>query len=220
MAQTPADGAPPKNKSQANEQWSEDGLQKVKVKGMDVVYMRPEASLAGYKKVWLGPVTVSFRKGWERSARVGMHSRIRPEDAQRIRDRLTAVVREEALKQLAEGGYQTIEAPAEDVLLVNASIIDLYVTAPELGSTANVQTYAVSSGEMTLIAELRDSLSGEILVRAYDHAAARESIRPHLIWHTENEAEARTMAKAWARVLREQLDAANKAPPVPMQTAE
>lgn len=214
LAQTPTDeSALPKNKSQANEQWSEDGLQKLKVDGMDVVYMRPDASLAGYKKVSLGAVTVSFRKDWERSARVGVHSRLRPEDAQRIRDRLATVVREEVVKQLTEGGYQLVDTAAEDVLAVTASITDLYVTAPDVKNAANTQVYAVSAGEMTLIAELRDSLTGDIIVRAYDHAAARESIRPHLIWHTENETEARTVAKAWAKVLREQLDAANKASP-------
>ncbi len=212
IAQSP-DPALPKSRSQASEQWSEDGLRKVQVKGMDVVYLRPEVSLAGYRKVWLGPVTVSFRRGWEQSARIGTRSRVRPEDAQRIRERLTAAVREETLAELARGGYTLVESAGEDVLEVQAAITDLYINAPDLRTAANVEVYAVSAGEMTLVAELRDSLSGEVLVRAYDHARGRESSRPHRIFRSENEQEARAAARAWAETLRKQLDAANQAPP-------
>lgn len=218
-AQTPAEqAAPPKSTSQAKQQWSEDGLQKVEVRGMDVVYMRPGASLAGYKRVSLGTISVSFRKGWERSARVGSSFPIRPKEAQQIRDRLISVLREELLKQLADGGYKLVDEVAEDVLAINASIIDLDVTAPDVMSTTGSRVYAVSAGEMTLIAELHDALTGDTIVRAYDHAKARETTTPHQIWRTENANEARRMAAAWAKVLREQLDAANAAMPAPAPT--
>lgn len=71
----------------------------------------------------------------------------------------------------------------------------------------------MSAGEMTLIAELRDSETGEVLVRAYDRATARGTSTPHRIFKGENEREARAAAKAWAEILRQQLDAANKAAP-------
>jgi hypothetical protein len=211
LAQTGAESAP-KSRSQAKEQWSADGLQKVQVKGMDVVYMRPEASLAGYDKVWLGPISINFRRGWERSTAAGTHQRVRPADAQRIRDRLSAVLREELVEELTRGGYQLVESAGDEVLSVNASIIDLYIASPDVPTTANVRVYSVSAGEMTLIAELRDSVTGEIILRAYDRAAASETIRPHQISNVENASEARRAAKSWAMALRAQLDAANKTP--------
>jgi hypothetical protein len=47
-----------------DDQKARDGLV-YQVKGMYVAYMSPQASLAGYQKVTLGPVTVNFRRGWE-----------------------------------------------------------------------------------------------------------------------------------------------------------
>lgn len=218
VAQAPAEQASaPRSPSEASEQWSDDGLRKVQLRGLDVVFMRPEASLAGYDKVSLGAVSVSFRRGWERSTRIGTHSRIHPADVQRIRERLATVVREEVLKQLGEGGYQVVDAAAEDVLAVSASIINLSVAAPDVPSASGSEVYSVSAGEMTLVAELRDSLTGDLIVRAYDHTKARESMRPHRIWRSENEEEARNAARSWAQVLRQQLDAAHAALPTPAQ---
>jgi len=199
----------PKTKRSAAEAWSADGLQKVSVKGLDVVYSRPGSSLAGYDKVLLRPVSVTFRRGWEKTPLAGTHMRIRPEEAQKIKDSLSTLVSEEVSKQLALGGYKISPAAGEDVLDVTMSITDLYITAPDVLSTTGVRIYAVSAGEMTLVAELRDSSSGETVMRIYDHAEARESSRPIRMSGLENEAEGRAAAKAWAIALRKQLDLAN-----------
>ena len=42
-----------------------DGLQKINVKGLELAYARPGASLAAYKRVKLDPVEVQFDKSWE-----------------------------------------------------------------------------------------------------------------------------------------------------------
>ena len=198
----------PSSKRDAAAAWSEDGLQKASIKGLDVVYVRPGSSLAGYTKVLLKPMAVAFRRDWGRSSAGSPGGRVRSEDAQRIREKLVAVLVEEALKQLAEGGYAVVDAPGDDVLEVEASIRDLYITAPDIPSAAFTKVFSVSAGEMTLVADLRDSVSGETLVRVYDHAYARDSGRPHRITNMENATEARHVAREWARQLRLQLDLA------------
>ena len=40
----------PRTRREAAKEWTEDGLEKAKVKGLDVVYARPASSLTGYKK--------------------------------------------------------------------------------------------------------------------------------------------------------------------------
>jgi hypothetical protein len=198
----------PRNKREAAAAWSEDGLQNVSIKGLDVVYARPGSSLAGYTKVLLKPVDVAFRRDWGRSSTGTLAGRVRSEDAQRIRERLMAVMAEETLKVLAEGGYAVVDAPGDDVLEVDASIRDLFITAPDIPSASFTKVYSLSAGEMTLVAELRDSVSGETLMRVYDHASARESGFPHRITNLENATEARHAAREWARQLRLQLDLA------------
>ena len=209
QASLAAENTPPTSKSKAASAWSEEGLVKQSIKGLDAVYSRPGANLAVYKKVRLGPISVAFRRHWEHQvAAAGGGARIRPEESQRIKDRLAKLVHEEMVKQLQAGGYALASAPADDVLDVNLSVVDLYVTAPDVLTVGRVQVFAVSAGEMTLVAELRDSATGDIVSRVYDHANARESTRPERITNVDNEVEARRAAAAWAKALRQQLDLA------------
>ena len=46
-------------------QVTEDGLELTKVKGVDLMYRRPGATLTGYNKVMVDPVQVAFSKSWD-----------------------------------------------------------------------------------------------------------------------------------------------------------
>ena len=50
-------------------EWSEDGLRRTAVPGLDLVYVRDGARLDGYGQVWLKSVDVALRRDW--SARCG-----------------------------------------------------------------------------------------------------------------------------------------------------
>jgi hypothetical protein len=203
-----ADEPLPASKKQAAAAWSEDGLQRVEARGLDVVYARPGASLASFTRVWIRPVAVSFRRDWERAGAPGGHGRLRSTDAERIKAKLSGLVRDALLRRLEDGGYALVDGPGDDVLDVQLSIIDLYVTAPDVPTAGRVEVYAVSAGEMSLVAELRDSVSGEVVTRAFDHQRARETMRPERITRVDNAAEAEAAAQLWAKALREVLDAA------------
>lgn len=197
----------PTSKKAAAAAWTEDGLQKASIKGIDVAFVRPGASLAPYRKVLLRPIDVSFRRDWGRTT-TGTGVRVRPQDAQRIRDRLEALIREETVRELASGGYTVVEQAGDDVLEIEAAIQNLYLVAPDALGAEATRVYSVSAGEMTLVADLRDSISGDTVMRVYDHAEATDNGRIHRITYTENAIEARRIAKAWAGILRKQLDAA------------
>jgi hypothetical protein len=199
--------AQPRNRGEAREMFSADGLAKVSMKGIDVAYARPGARLSEYKSVLVRPVSVSLRRDWTRSG--GMHAvRPRPEDVERIRARVASFVQEEFEKDLAEAGIAQAQAPGEDVLEIALSITDLYAAAPDVQVPGRQDVYAMSAGEMTLVGELRDSVSGETQFRFYDHGEAREWTRPRLILFNENETETRKLARSWAKALREGLQAA------------
>ena len=208
-----ADRELPSTRREAAREWSEDGLEKVKVKGLDVVFARPGASLAGYERVLLRPAVVSFRHDWGRTSMAGGAYRIRPSDTQRIKERLAGLLHEQLAAELAEGGYRLVDEPGDDVLEVGLSIRDLHIAAPDVRTSYPVDTYALSAGEMTLVAELRDSVSGDIAMRIYDRAMAHEHPWPRRITNVENQAEARAMTRAWARALRRQLDLARGVQP-------
>jgi hypothetical protein len=191
-----------------NSAWTEGGLQRITVKGLDAVYAKPGASFAGYNKVLLRPISVSFHKDWAKSVSAGAKMQISASDTQRIRDRLAKLVREEVVKELNDGGYKLVDAVDDDVLDVEMDIVNLHVVAPALTTGRKAGTYAVSAGEMTLILQLRDSATGDTIARALDRALASESFRPMRIDSVDNEAEARKAASGWAKALRSGLDRA------------
>ncbi len=187
-----------------------DGLEKVSVEGVDASYRRPGASYSEYTKIKIGAITVAFNKNWEKTPLPGTRFKMRAEDAQKIKDRVAGLLREEIATALQAGGYEVVDTSGEDVLEFAAAIVDLYINKPQVHSAARADTYAVSAGEMTIVAEMRDSLSGEVLSRAYDRGAARETQTPHFIAGSENEKEARNIIQGWAKLLVQQLDATRK----------
>jgi hypothetical protein len=104
-------------------------------------------------------------------------------------------------------GSQTLRLKA-DVLRLRANIADLYVNAPDTMTAGRTRTYTVSAGQMTLIAELFDSESGQVLARVVDTREARNTGTMQLSNSVVNASEARDIASAWARILHNGLDKA------------
>jgi hypothetical protein len=186
---------------------SQGGLQKVKVKDIDLAYVRPGASLAAYKRVKLEPVEVEFRKSKDPS-RAGSAIKLSSEEREKIRSNVARVVQEEFAKELQKSSaYQVASDAGSDVLRVKPRILDLYVNAPDVGP-GRTRTLVSSAGEMTLVAELSDSASGKVLARVADQRDASKEGRMYLVNGTVNEEEARKIAAGWARILRNALDKA------------
>lgn len=198
LAITPALAANP-----LDEAMSADGLKKKSVKGLDVVYTLPEASLAGYKKVKLDPVDVSFRKDWKPD-RPGSHLKLSTTEIQGIRTGVAKIVQDEYAKALTKAGYPLVNEAGPDVLHVKAKVLNLYVNAPDTRQ-AGVKTFTVSSGEMTLLAELSDSETGQILARAVDRQEGRNTGMIQYSNSVMNAGDAQMIAQKWARILADAL---------------
>lgn len=200
------DRASPTRAREAAALWQHEGLEQVSVRGIDLAFARPGATLADYDRVHLAPIPVEFRRNWERQMRSGGRQRIRAGDVQRIREQLSTLVHEVVSAELERGGYTLADDPGEDVLDVQMAIVNLNITAPDLRSPGRTRVYTTSVGEMTLVAELRDSSSGELLARVIDRRVGRESMRPEFTTRADNVSEARRAAQAWAVALRTALD--------------
>jgi hypothetical protein len=188
---------------------SKDGLQKAKVKGIEFAYQRPGATLAAYKRVKLDPVEVSFDPSWNPN-RTGSSMKLSTDQREQIRSDVARFVAEEFAKELqAKGKYPVVGETGPDVLRVKARIVNLYVNAPDTGYAGRSRTVVRSAGEMTLVAELSDSASGQVLARVADRREASDS-RMQMSNNMVNEFEARTIAADWARILRKALDKAQE----------
>lgn len=188
---------------------SADGLVRVNVSGVDEVYARPKADLSQYKKVMLDPIEVAFRKDWDpRPGGVAVSAK----EKQAIRDGLARALRSAFSQEITRSGeYQVVTAPGEGVLRIKAEIRDLYINAPDLPRAGIVRTYTLSVGEMTLVAELRDAPTGDLIARVFDRKRDPESVWLELTTRVDNVAAAQRAASSWAQALRKQLDAAHQA---------
>lgn len=178
-------------------------------KRMAVVYAEPGANLSQYNRVYLVEPYVAFKKNWQRDQNRG-YSKVTTNDMNRIKIAVAELFMEVFTEELQEGGYELATERAEDVLIVKPAIIDLNVNAPDIMSAGRTTTYAQSAGSMTLYIELYDSETDDLLAKALDATADRQSA--FMQWQTgpANRAAGKRMMKPWAQALREALDEARK----------
>ena len=184
-----------------------DGLVRQEGTRLGAVFVRPDAEIVGYRSVKLDPVEVSFARNWEqgRGGRSQLN-RLDAGDMAAIQAGVADLFRETLRAELERGGYQLVEEAGPDTLRVSAAIVDLYITAPDTMSPGRSRTYTANAGRMTLVAELRDSMTGEILARAVDASSARSSGTWNVTNRVTNTADARRAMGIWATALRQALD--------------
>jgi len=196
-------------RDQISAESSADGLEKISIKGIDFAYARPGASLVGYKKIMLDPIEVAFRKDW-RPNRSGSNLPLPAKEREEIRQGVAKIVLEEFTKELQRSTqYQLVTTAGPDVLRAKARIVDLYVNAPDTASTSVTRTYTLSTGEMTLLGELFDSETGQVVARVLDRTESRGTGRFMLTNSVVNDMESRLTASTWAKILRTRLDSAH-----------
>ena len=186
---------------------SADGLQEIKVRGIDTAYALPGTSLAAYTKVRIEPVAVEFDKDFK-PMRSGSHTKLDSAELEDIRAAVAGLVREEFMKSLQRGSYEIVEAAGPDVLHVRARIVDLIVNAPDTMEAGRNNSFTEYAGEMTLVLELSDSVTGEVIARVEDRERTLETGLLTRTTSVNNEADARLLVQNWARILRDRLDSA------------
>ncbi|MGI9287827.1 MAG: DUF3313 family protein [Pseudomonadales bacterium] len=187
-----------------------DGLHRLHKTKVALAYQKPEADFSIYHRVLILDCHVAFKKNWQKKQnreRRALSSRISDKDMERIKRDMADVFRDVFVEELDKvGGYQVVDTPANDVLLIRPVIIDLDVTAPDKMEAGRSRTFTSSAGAATLYLELYDSVSGEILARAIDRKAGRSY--GHFQWSSRvrNSAEAKRIVRQWANLLRQRLD--------------
>lgn len=193
---------------------SHDGLTLVPGTKMGLVYTKPGANISSYQEFGLAACEVSFRKNWMRdqnSNRIDLSNRVTQRDVDRIRDSLKAECDSHFREALeAAPAYLLVEKfdEGENVLIIQPSIINLDVSAPDTKSAGMTRSYTTSAGEMTLVLELVDATTGETLARITDRARGLDQSRMQWSNSVTNRADADRILRRWATQLRKGLDQA------------
>ena len=177
-----------------------DGLELVPETQLKLVYADPEADLSGYNKLLLVDAQVAFIKNWKRDITINKPYSISNEDMQAIKTSLSQLFGEVFSAELESAGFALTAEQAEGVLIVRPAIYDLNISSPET-RTGRTRNLTESAGEMTLYLELRDALTGDILVKALDYQFDRSNVTTFMQDSTRNEKAARRILIKWAQIL-------------------
>ena len=198
--------------SAAGTQTEWDGLELRNDRRVDRLFVRPGASLAGYQRVRLERLQVSFDRNWDPNRSRRGAQRLTNTDFDNIRNTLADEFARGVTQELGRGGYQVVTEAGEDVLDVQPFVIDLFITAPASRGAGSTWTFTADPGRMTLVAELRDSETQTILARVIDAQRAAGGGTFQVTNNVTNMAAARQAITRWARLLRQALDAAEGRP--------
>ena len=206
-----------------------DGLVPVQDSGMQEAWVKPDINISSYRQILLLPVEVQFRAVRPGAGNPTFASRDRnfpvsPENQQRLVDTVTTVFREE----LAQSRSLTLtNVPGADVLLVRISLLDIVSKVPPEGP-GRTEIFLDEFGAATLVLELQDSLSGEILARAVDRRVADplhgidglgtsslSRANPVTAW-----SEVRRVAQRWATLATRRIDQLHNRGKMPGQSPE
>lgn len=179
-----------------------DGLERVPDSRVKRVWVKPGVDFSQYTEIGLLDCSVSFRRNWRMN-----HPRVRTRDMERIKRTLADEFRQVFTEALESGGHPVITDADDHVLLIRPAIIDLDVAAPDTNSGGRSNSFTTSPGAMTLVIELYDSVSNEILARAIDRRRTW-NVGNVLRWTTRgtNRDAARRILRIWANLLVSRLD--------------
>jgi len=187
--------------STRNLEVTHDGLERVPKSKVERAWVKPGVDFSQYTEVGLLDCFVSFKRNWRMS-----HPGVGTRDMERITSALSDEFRKVFTEELENGGYPVVADADNHVLLIRPAIIDLDVAAPQTNSAGRSDSFTASPGVMTLVIELYDSVSNEILARAIDRRRARNV--GNIRWTTAgtNRDAARKILSRWANLLVSRLD--------------
>lgn len=189
-----------------------DGLVRVNSRQLDHLYVLPGADFSRFRRVHLDPVDVSFSERWDPNRSRSRAARaLSTQDIENIRSTVASEFARSFASELGRSGYTIVNEDGDDVLRVTPFIVNLYITAPSAQTTpGRSTTFVATTGQMTLVAVARDSVTGEFLARVIDTQTGRRTGTMQLAGSVANVADARRAFTTWARALRTGLDEARQ----------
>jgi len=191
-----------------------EGLTLVEKDRRGEIYADPGADWSEYSQIQLQRATVSFRKNWKRDQNRYDPFKVKDQDIEKVKSGLSDLFHDVFTEELsANGSYTMSESSGADVMTIKPRIVDLDIAAPDTMRAGMSKSYTEQAGRMTLMLEIYDSISGDLIAKvSHRQDAPRYGF---MQWTTSvsNNAEARRMLQKWAAALRVRLDEARSKKP-------
>ncbi len=134
--------------------------QRINHPSLDYLFVRPAADSTRYRGILIDPLSIWYSND----------SALTAQEMESTLDELRLRFRGAFEQALENSGYEIVDVPDHDALRLHVEIIDLRVN----GTTANANPwrdrflFRVMPGHITIVAELADSTTGEVLLRMAD----------------------------------------------------
>ena len=142
-----------------------EGLQQVRSQNFEAAFVRPGVRFADYSRLMVNELELAFRTPDREQNQFPLGE----DQKTRFRAAMATAFGEELGKLEAA---EIVTEPGPDVLALHVQVQDIVARAPGRRVGGGRAGFALETvGEMTLVLELRDSESDEVLVRAFDRRA-------------------------------------------------
>ena len=186
-----------------------EGLSLVDKDRRGEIYADPDVDWSEYTEIKLERATVAFRKNWKRDQNRYDPFKVRDQDMEKIKTGLSDLFNDVFTEELTtKGGYTISDSMGAEVMTLVPQIVDLDVAAPDTNRPGITTTYTEQAGRMTLILEIYDSQSGDLIAKASHRQDAPRYGYMRWANSVSNTAEARRMLQRWAKDLLKRLDEA------------
>ncbi len=199
--------APPTIQEGPNAEVSYDGLHAIDNSIFALAWADPDIDFSRYTKIIPGGATLEFRavRGGSGTARArSSQTEFYIDEAGR--ERLAALTTEVFSEELAKSTRFTVaDAPGQDVLVIRGALHDIVSNVPP-DTVGRSEVFLSQVGEITLILEAVDSMSGEVIFRAMERRALDRANTGMRSSSVNTRSEVRRVLRRWATTLREGLD--------------
>ena len=182
-----------------------DGLVRLDRSNFGSAWVKPDIDLARYNAIIVADPEFEFRTVQLLENRGSRTAELPLPQADK--NSLIDTVHETFVAELARSQHFAIATePGPDAIIVRIRLLDVVALVPRQSVDVPEEPWSSSVGEGTLVLEVHDSLSGEILYRSVQRRAARATVGGATGSRMNSWAEIKPAARGWAKVIREQLD--------------
>lgn len=179
-------------------------LPQAESKIFDKLFLIPEGTFQGLKKVYVEHANVNFSRQWERDHRIEVSNGYK----EKIRNSYGELLQSELRRALsANDNYIVVENIGDAELVIMPTLANLNIYAPETVQLS--RTFTQRAGNATLHISLIDAVNNSPLARIIDHRETRDNVtsRFERANNATNYHSFKRLMRSWSGKLTEQLAA-------------
>jgi len=186
-----------------------DGLYRVDGTRMDETWLRPDIDLSQYGALMFEGAGVSYMPVKQRARYASTAEKFPLDDRQRAR--LEATITEVLVEEFGQfEHYSVTDQAGPGVLKVTIGLKDVLSRVPPERNGSRVSFYLRDLGEATLVLEVRDAETNQILARVVDRAGVENTSLQESNAVT-NINEVKRSVRRWGKSIRQGLDGLHQA---------